>query len=293
MAETLEEKKAKAAAERAAAGTQGGAATAGGDMTEAEIMAILGPLRAQQDSRQPTYSSYDGKNNFSVPLKPAPGMNYQTGQGVYQPNGLSTSLEYAWNSGFYGVTDPELQRLVVDAAGGDPMKYDTIYKAAVQQASLMKAGGDTKVTVAGLLQKWGKSGLPDGLSGGGGGGGGGGPFRQVSRTVSLTDRGTANQIINQALTNYLGRQATDVEQKAFMKMLNVNEKANPQVAVTEGNVSADGSNRTSSTKQTGGFNRDDFAQKFAKSQEGYAEYQAATTYLDAFIDGLENDTRAI
>lgn len=229
-----------------------------------------------------TPSSYDARNNFPVPT--TPNYQYQAGQVT---NWGYVPFDVGYNSGFLGVTDPVLQKLVVDAAGGDPMKYDTVWRAALQRAAYGRAGGNQNVSVEGILTKWGKSGVPSDVTGGGGGG----PFRQVDRTVSLTDRGTANQIINNALTNYLGRQATDIEQKAFMKALNVQEKENPQVTVREGTTS--GGNTTAKTTSSGGVNRDDFAQRFAKSQEGYAEYQAATTYLDAFIESLQNPMRAI
>ena len=77
----------------------------------------------------------------------------------------------------------------------------------------------------------------------------------------------------------------------FLKALNVQEKANPTTTVTKGNVS--GRNTTQTQNTTGGFDRNDFTERFAKSQEGYAEYQTATTYLDAFIGALEDKSRVV
>jgi hypothetical protein len=37
---------------------------------------------------------------------------------------------------------------------------------------------------------------------------------------------------------------------------------------------------------TGGFNPSTFAEDYAQGMEGAAEFQAATTYLDAFINAL-------
>lgn len=255
--------------------------------SQAEIteMARITAAANASKTRTPTVSSYDGKNNFQVPLTQSE-MKY-VGSSL-QPTQQTMPFDSAYNSGFLGVSDPTLQGLVRDAAGGDVMKFDSVWKAAVYRASMSRQSGNTDVTVEGLLRKWGKSGVPDGVNGGGGGGG---PFKTVNRQVSLTDEGTANQIVNNALTRYLGREASDIEQRAFLKALNVQEKKNATTTVTEGTTS--GRNTTSKSTTTGGYNRDDFAQKFAQSQEGYAEYQTATTYLDAFIDSLENPMRAI
>ena len=260
-------------------------------LTQADIVAAINASKAQDKADVPY--GYDYKNDYSVPITAGqPKWVGSADNGRLESNFGSQSMPLytAYNSGIFA-TDPRMGQLALTAAGGDLSKVEGVWKAAVSQVAYARqTGKNPDVTVEDLLKKWGKSGVPSSLSGGGGGGGGG-PFRQVDRSVSLTDRGTANQIINNALTGYLGREATQVEQQAFLKALNLQEKQNPTVTVREG-VSS-GSNTTSTTNQTGGFNRDDFAQRFAKSQEGYAEYQTATTYLDAFIDALENPMRAI
>lgn len=240
---------------------------------------------------EPAVSSYDGKNKFQVPLlrnpvnTPGTGPAFQ-GFAQYSGGGLTFGdYDVAMNSGFFGAPE-DLRVMVADAAGGDLMKYDTVYKEAVYRASMARQAGDLEITVESVLRGWQKSGYPNKPSGGGGG-----PFSTTSRSVQLTDGGSARQILNGALTRFLGREATDIEQRAFLKSLNVNETNNPTVSVTKGSRS--GQNTTSSTNTTGGFNRDDFADRFAKSQEGYAEYQTATTYLDAFIESLQDPTRAI
>lgn len=259
------------------------------------------PTPSEQEARdagapggggQPAVSSYDGKNKFQVPLSRNPAFTQGTGpafQGFAQYSGGGSvqfgDYDVAMNSGFLSAPD-DLRVLVADAAGGDLMKYDTVYKEAVYRASMARQAGDLEITVESVLRGWQKSGYPNKPSGGGGG-----PFSTTSRSVQLTDGGSARQILNGALTRFLGREATDIEQRAFLKSLNVNETNNPTVSVTKGSRS--GQNTTSSTNTTGGFNRDDFADRFAKSQEGYAEYQTATTYLDAFIESLQDPTRAI
>lgn len=172
--------------------------------------------------------------------------------------------------------------------------YEPIYNRAVQQAQIMqKAGKD--VTVDDLLNRWANGGAPDDIKkylSDGSGGGAGGSFSTTSKSVSLTDAGTARLVIDGALSRYLGRQATSEENKKFLAALNVQEKQNPTITKTSGY--SDGSGNTSqSSTSTGGFSRDEYAQRFAQAQQGYAEYQAATTYLDAFANALESDSRVI
>jgi len=118
-----------------------------------------------------------------------------------------------------------------------------------------------------------------GYGGYGGFGGGGG----VSSTIRLTSPSEARVILNQAMTVYMGRQATAQEINDFVKALNNQETVNPTV------VSIDGTTQT----QSGGFDPTGFAEDFARGTEGSADYQAATTFLDAFLDGMVNETAVI
>lgn len=212
---------------------------------------------------------------------------------TYLEPGVKVGLDTLTKEGFLGVTDPNIVSKVVDLTGGKIEYSDTIYKAAFTQAAYnQKAGIPT--SVEDILERWKKGGLPENIRKyiNGGGSGSGGAFSNVNRVVSLTDEGTARQVLNRALTGYLGREATDMENKMFLKALNVQEKANPTTTTTKGYT--DGSRNTTQNQTVeGGFSRDDFAERFARSQEGYAEYQAATTYLDAFINALESDSRVI
>lgn len=112
----------------------------------------------------------------------------------------------------------------------------------------------------------------------GGAGGGGGPTRTTQ--IRLTDPQGARALIDNALTQYLGRRASASEQAAFLKALNAQEARNPTVTTSAGG----GGGATVVT--TGGFNPSTFAQDYAQGMEGSAEFQAATTYLDAFIQAL-------
>ena len=205
--------------------------------------------------------------------------------------------EYS-KGGFLANDNDRINQGVVTAAGGDPEKYETVFQAAVAQAAYIQKASPpgsigSKTTVEDVLNGWIKNGLPDSLKGGGGGGGGGGPraFTNIDTRVDLTNKGEARRIVNNALTGALGREATGAETRAFMKALNMNEEANPVVTTSKGVTSASGT--TSTTTSEGGFDSADFADRYAKSQEGYAEYQTATTYLDSFINALESDSRII
>lgn len=107
-----------------------------------------------------------------------------------------------------------------------------------------------------------------------GAGGGGGP--KITQTVKLTDPQTAETIIDQALQQYLGRKASDTEVKSFRKALRGAEMESPSRVDTQGTTAI----------TSGGFNPAVFAQQYAEGMEGAAEYQAATTFLDAFIGAI-------
>jgi len=122
-------------------------------------------------------------------------------------------------------------------------------------------------------KKFGKS-----LNSASGGSGGGGGSSAPNQRVNLTDPDTANQLVDRALETYLGRRANDKEQDLFRKALNRQEMNNPVSTDVQGNTAV----------SKGGINPAARAEKFAMAQEGSAEYQASTTLLDAFIDGIRN-----
>jgi hypothetical protein len=112
----------------------------------------------------------------------------------------------------------------------------------------------------------------------GGSGGGGGAYTGPVTQVRLTDPDTAMGLIDQSLQSALGRSASQKEKQNFMEALRKYEMANPTVTTGD---------QTGSVT-TGGSNPQMFAQRFARAQEGSAEYEVATTYLDAFLGALGN-----
>lgn len=114
---------------------------------------------------------------------------------------------------------------------------------------------------------------------------GSGPSSNIDSTVTLTDPGTAQTLVDQALEQYLGRKANDKETATFRKALAAAQMANPQVTQS---ATSGGTNSTSSTLRSGGFNPQTFAEEWALGQKGAGEYQAATTFLDTFMGSLGN-----
>lgn len=115
--------------------------------------------------------------------------------------------------------------------------------------------------------------------GGTGGRGGGGP----TKAVNLTDPGTAKQLINNSLQQYLGRNASPRELRKFVDALNRAEMRNPQErAVVE-----------STAVSMGGFNPSTFAEDYAAGMEGAGEFQAVTAGLDNFINALANPVEVL
>ena len=110
------------------------------------------------------------------------------------------------------------------------------------------------------------------------GGRGGGAYTGPVTQVRLTDPDTAMALVDQSLQSALGRGASQKEKQRFMEALRKYEMANPTVTTGD---------QTGSVT-TGGSNAQVFAQRFAQSQEGSAEFAAATTFLDAFLGALGN-----
>jgi hypothetical protein len=104
--------------------------------------------------------------------------------------------------------------------------------------------------------------------------GGGGP--EITKAINLTDPGTAETLLDQALQNYLGRKASNKEVTEFRKALRKAEMGSPTETDIEGETMI----------RSGGFNPATFADSYAQGMEGAGEFQAATTFLDAFIDAL-------
>jgi hypothetical protein len=107
------------------------------------------------------------------------------------------------------------------------------------------------------------------------GGGGGGVSTSVQ--VNLTDPSSARGLVENALSQYLGRRPDADEYRAFSTALRRAEMRNPTRSTS---VRGGG---TTQTVTQGGLDRQQFTREFARAQEGTAETAAATTLLDSFL----------
>ena len=98
-----------------------------------------------------------------------------------------------------------------------------------------------------------------------------------TKAVNLTDPDTANTLLDQALGTYIGRAANDTEKQMFRKALKEHELKNPSKTTVQGDTAI----------KSGGSNSATFAKNFAQQQEGSAEFTAATSLMDTFIDALK------
>lgn len=99
-------------------------------------------------------------------------------------------------------------------------------------------------------------------------------------TTTISTKDEAYGTLNQALTAYLGREATQEELSQFTAQLNAFERKSPTVSTTTG----------TSTIVSGGTEgaRERMATEFARSQEGSAAFRAGTYYYDALLDAIDN-----
>ena len=114
--------------------------------------------------------------------------------------------------------------------------------------------------------------------------------KSTTESVNLTNPTEARTLVNNSLTQYLGREATKQEQDSFLAALNAQEKMNPTVTNQTSTTTPQGKamNKVESEVQSqGGFNPSTFAQEYAQGQEGSAEFQAASSLLDTFIGSLK------
>ena len=170
------------------------------------------------------------------------------------------------------------------------------YRRGLEASAYAYANMGTRVTAldatAQLLSDDAANGLaPDGSEMGAGGKGYTGPVTTVqqTRSVNLTDPMSARKLVDDALEGYLGRRATSKEQETFLQSLNQRERQAPSVTTQRAISTPRGPGMTtveSEVLSEGGFNPTVFAEEFARGQQGSAEFQAATTYMDAFIDSL-------
>lgn len=121
-----------------------------------------------------------------------------------------------------------------------------------------------------------------------------GPTTQTrtDKSVQLTDPLSAKGLLSDSLTKYLGKEPSQEELSGFISALNSYEKQNATVSKTKAVQTPDVEGHSTDTVQssmtTGGTDPAQFAEDWARSQEGSAEFQAATEYMDAFLTAIKN-----
>lgn len=169
-----------------------------------------------------------------------------------------SSIETAWNAvlddaaALYA-NKPEAKNLSV---------WDFLYSRAVKGADKAKQDGP-----------------------GSGPSGSGGPF--TNTTVQLSTPFDARALVDNALNQYLGRDAKPKERAAFLAQLNGTEMANPQV---DSGVSGKGGTSRVASGGVGASGAALLAEDFAKSRGDYAETQASTTLLTRMEKLIMGDT---
>jgi len=111
----------------------------------------------------------------------------------------------------------------------------------------------------------------------------------AQRQVSLSDPEEARRILNDALSNQLGRRATQEEMDDFQAALNDAQRANPVLQQSTTNTDGKGNTTVSSTA-SGGLDVGGFTDEYARSgdhEKEYARYQAATTYTNALLQAIQ------
>lgn len=110
---------------------------------------------------------------------------------------------------------------------------------------------------------------------------------QVSKSVDLTDPTQAKAVINDVLSQMLGRAANPEELSQFTATLNAAERANPEVTTTTGTYDA-GDLVSTSSVTSGGVDRGQILQDRAMNLPDYGAFQAATTYADALFRAIQS-----
>lgn len=126
-------------------------------------------------------------------------------------------------------------------------------------------------------------------AGGAMGSGGSKTETETNSRVTVTNALTAEQLAHAALSQRLGRAATEMEVAEFKKELFEAEKKNPTITTTTRTTNASG-DTSSSTTQKEGINNQDFAIQWA-GEHNKAEaqaYQAAGIMMPWFMEALSS-----
>ena len=215
-------------------------------------------------------------------ITPAPGQVW-TGAGVYDSGAISASSDVYQSVESLSKVDYQalpqnfrdaLYRQATVSYGYPPpmQNMNSFWVGQVNAAAQYQTRTGERVSPIELYDYVYKDSLSstDGNSGRGG-------LAAPTKAVNLTDPDTANTLLDQALGTYIGRAANDTEKQMFRKALKEHELKNPSKTTVQGDTAI----------KSGGSNSATFAKDFAQQQEGSAEFTAATSLMDTFIDALK------
>lgn len=179
--------------------------------------------------------------------------------------------------------------LIDESEKGNIELLSAVWGDAVDLAGRLFTHGGKKVTPWAATKLLSEAG---GYSPGGSGGRGGfsGTRTSTHRSVDLTDPSTAKAIINDALSQHLGRAATEDEVRAFTTVINSAERANPTLTTTSTTYDKGDAVSSSSTTKGGltDSGRYQLVSDEAMKKPEYGAVQSATTYFNAFLGALDS-----
>jgi len=216
-------------------------------------------------------------------ITPAPGQVW-TGAGVYDSGAISTSSDvYQSVENLSKIDYQALPQNFKDTLRRQASKFygagmmdsylNGFWTQQVNAAAQYQARTGERVSPVELYDYLSRNNPAAGAAGAAGKGGASAP----TKAVNLTDPDTANTLLDQALGTYIGRAANDTEKQMFRKALKEHELKNPSKTTIQGDTAI----------KSGGSNSATFAKDFAQQQEGSAEFTAATSLMDTFIDALK------
>lgn len=131
-------------------------------------------------------------------------------------------------------------------------------------------------------QKIGRSGD---LSSGGGGGRYTGPVTTTSRTI--TDEVTAENLLQTLATDMLGRSLTTDEVSKYTKQFNQQERANPQVTVSQASTGSQSSTTNTAPDKA------ELLRRILVGNEDFMENQIDTNVMDMFVNRVKGGQAVI
>lgn len=303
----------QAAMGAASSATSGGSPSRGSRSAESEPLVFFKGGKSRQAiayQRKATTAGGGGRQLRDDEVAGRPTITYRPYKsGVLKPvKGPDDVRSYSDALGaFYGWSDKERKEWgrylasigYIDEEDADD--YSTLLKAwneVIDESARFTAAGKK-------MDPWAVARVIAGADNDGGGAGGGrtraGRERgftgtrsatSTSTQVDLTDGATAKSLVNQTLSKFLGRNATDEEIRAFTATLHAAEKDNPvKASTTTTDTFADGiqTGSTSSTTTSGGLSAAGKAQTLedrAISLPEHASYQAAGFYMPLLFQAI-------